>query len=814
LRQYRVAAGQTQQTHAERARMSLAAIGKLERGARQRPYRATIALLGEALSLSPDDRLELERSAGRGVNTDLRPEQDVRPAINLPIDLSSFIGREQDLAKIHEMLANHRLVTLVGAGGVGKTRLAVRAAEHFIAGAPAGDQFDGAWLVDFSSVAEDEMVLLAIASSIGIARCGTIDALITYLETQAFLLILDNCEHVLDPIAHTVKALLSGCPGARILGTSRKSLSVDGERIYRVPPLSVPPGDTLSADEALNFDAIRLFADRAEATDSRFKLTDSVVPAVAEICRRADGIALAIELAAARTNALSATTIARQIGEHFALLGTGARTALPRHQTMRSLFDWSYNLLDDREREVFRRSSVFANGFTLDLLCALYAEDPEQGEISGLLASLVDQSFVQCDINKGPRYRLLEPARQYAREKLINCGDDNRTARSHALALIALAEDFDSRLELIPDRVWDEFIARERDNFHAAFDWALGPHGEPALGQRLAASMSAIWSGFQSGEVRKWVSVAFTPHSETTPPKVQAKLAISAARSAIHFERSAEARVEACRHALTLQHSDDLRALTTAQYYLGLALGSMGRYEEADTALREAREAARSSGAQNEYNVATRALGVTRSGIGDLREARELVSEALLSREVSGSERGAADARVELAEIEFASGSVEEALQLNECAAQFFRSHSNLRRLPITLCNSSAYLIALERYQEAWEHAHEAMRRSRAIGNVDSALWAMQHLAAIAVFGSNQSGNSTAVQRAAKILGFVDESARQRAKYRPYTERQEYEKMLSTLRVTFGEAELDKHMAVGRAWPEEQAVAEALGITV
>lgn len=422
--------------------------------------------------------------------------------------------------------------------------------------------------------------------------------------------------------------------------------------------------------------------------------------------------------------------------------------------------------------------------------------------------------FIQCEIDKGLRYRLLEPARQYAREKLRDCGEENRAARSYVVALLALAADFDSRLELIPDHVWDEFIARERENFHAAFEWALGSNGDLALGQRLAGSMSAIWTGFQSGEVQKWVSAALKSCSDTTSPRVRAALEISAARVAIHFERNAEARVKAGRKALAAQLADDHRAVGIAQYYLGLALGSMGRYDEADSILRAAREAARSVGAQNDYNVATRALAVARSGVGDLHEARKLVSEALLHREASGSGRGAADARVELAEIEFASGSAEEALRLNEEAAEFFRSHSHLRRLPITLCNSSAYLIALERYREAWEHAHEALRRSRAVGNVDSVLWAMQHLAAIAVFGSNQSGSGTALERAAKILGFVDESTTQRAKYRPFTERQEYEKMFSALRVAFGEGELKKHMAIGKAWPEDQAIAEALEITV
>ena len=808
LRVYRAAAGLTQEALAERARMSLAAVGKLERGSRQRPYRATVALLADALALPPEDRLELERAADRGVHVPLKPEPDAAPASNLPIHFSSFVGREYDLEKVVEMLATHRFVTLVGAGGVGKTRLAIRAAENFIGEHPSGEQFDGVWFVDFSSIADGAMVAMALASAIGADQCRTTDSLITYLRSQAFLLILDNCEHLLDPIADAVEAIASGCPGTRILATSRQPLSLEGERVYRVPPLSVPPYDTLSASDALQFDAIRLFKDRAEATDSRFELTDAVVPAVVEICQRVDGIALAIELAAARTNAFSPGGIAEQIDEHFSLLAGGLRTSLPRHKTMRALFDWSYDLLDDHEQELFRRSSIFACGFTLELVCALY--EHEKSAIPSLLASLVDKSFVQCDIHAGPRYRLLEPARQYARENLRERGEYERAARSHALALLGLAEDFDSKLELIPDRVWDEYIERERDNFRAAFEWALGSHGSTDIGLRLAASLTATWSGFASGEVRDWMSAALDACGDSTSSRVLAKLAISAARTSVYFEHDPDARLETCRHALSFQ-SDDLRAVATAQYFLGVALGNMGRYDEADSALREARATARDAGAHNEYNVATTALGAARYGAGDLDEARSLISETLQHSEAAGSERGAADASVTLAEIAFASGSAGEALQLNKRALQFYRSHSNLLRLPNTLNNSSAYLIALDRFQEALDDAHEALRRSRALGSPNAVYWAMQHLAAVAIL-NGERGNNTRLRRAANILGFVDEATRQRGKVRYYTEKQEYDRVLSKLLNALGGDELGALMAAGRTWPEDQAIAETLAL--
>ena len=420
LRHYRVAAGLTQETLAERARMSIAAIGALERGARQRPYRATIRLLAEALSLSVNDRLELERAAQRGARSVSTTAQGVTAATNLPVHFSSFVGRERDLTNVGAMLAGQRLVTLVGTGGVGKTRLALSAAEHFIA-SNSTDGLEGAWFVDVSTLNDGKITVAAIASSMGVGQCTTAEALIRHLKSKRFLLILDNCEHLVDEVARLAGELLAHCPNAHILATSRQALGLDGERIYRVQPLDVPAAGAdaeLSPSEALEFGAIRLFVDRAEAADSRFELTKPLVPAVAEICRRLDGIALAIELAAAHTHAFPTAAIAQQLDEHF-MLFTGGTHALPRHKTMRTVFDWSYDLLDHDERNVFRRLSVFEGEFTLELATSLLAKDVEERVIIETLASLVDKSLVQCDpYVEPPRYKMLEPVRKYAREKL------------------------------------------------------------------------------------------------------------------------------------------------------------------------------------------------------------------------------------------------------------------------------------------------------------------------------------------------------------------------------------------------------------
>lgn len=641
----------TQEALAERARMSLAAIGKLERGVRQRPYRDTVQLLSDALSLSPEQKLELERAAS--ARTQLTASADLREdelATNLPVVFSSFVGREQDLAALLPMVAEHRLVTLIGVGGVGKTRLALRVAEEFVSNYSASGVFDGVWFADLAALADPAMLLVTLATSVGLNQCGTMDELVRYLRDKRFLLVLDNCEHLLDPVAHAVSAILSGCPDARVIATSRQALGVEGERVYRVPPLAVPPSEMLTVAAALEFDAIRLFKERAEAADSRFELTEDLVPAVAEICRRVDGIALAVELAAARTSAFSVEAIARQISERLSLLSGGVRTSLERHKTMHGLFQWSYDLLEEREREIFRRLSIFASGFTLELAAGLYEGSAAQ-DVPILLGSLVDKSLVHCDILVGPRYRLLEPARQYGREKFVEHNEFENASRQHARSLINFAEAFDARLDVIPDHVWYDQIERERENFRAVFEWSLRDLHDPLLGQRLAASRSGTWSGFATGEVRTWIDAAVNSLTDDTEPWVRAKLALNAARAGVifgpswHVEDNPDARIDACRRALALQRPDDLRAIATAKYWLGTALRDSGRFDEADEALREARATARAVNAQNEYNAATTALAVVRYGLGDLSEARSLILEALQQSEDAGSDRVAADAR-------------------------------------------------------------------------------------------------------------------------------------------------------------------------
>jgi len=331
--------------------------------------------------------------------------------------LSSFIGREKELAEVRRLLEDTRLLTLTGVGGCGKTRLALAAAEELM------ETFeDGVWLVDLAPLSAPSLVPQAVASTLGLreqpGRSLTV-ALSNYLASKQVLLVLDNCEHLIETCAELAESLLLSCSELRVLATSREALDMAGEVAWPVPSLSLPDLRRMpNIDSLSRYESARLFLDRAEAIKPTFALTEQNAPSVAKICYRLDGIPLAIELAAARTKVLSVEEISERLDDCFGLLTTGNRTALPRHRTLHATMDWSYELLSEQERILFRRLSVFSGGFTLkaaESVCA--GEHLERNEVLDLLSHLVDKSLVMVRENGGQtRYRLLETVRQYGRE--------------------------------------------------------------------------------------------------------------------------------------------------------------------------------------------------------------------------------------------------------------------------------------------------------------------------------------------------------------------------------------------------------------
>jgi predicted ATPase/transcriptional regulator with XRE-family HTH domain len=559
LKRFRLAAGLTQEQLAERAGLSARGLSDIERGLKPRPHRDTIALLADALALGPTERATLIAATGRPVEaatSDRVSPKDpsmeaasdhLRVRSNLPVALTSFIGREQEIGEVKRVLKTTRLLTLTGSGGCGKSRLALRIATGLV-----GEYPDGVWLVELAALGDPGLVAQTMASALGVPESPTepmVAILRRFLGAKQLLLVLDNCEHLIVACAEIVDELLRHCPGVTILATSREGLRIAGEVTWRVPSLPLPPTDVLPTVEQIAvFDAVRLFVERAEAVQSSFGLTEGNGATIAQICRRLDGIPLAIELAAGRVNGLSIEQIGGRLGQRFRLLTGGSRTALARYQTLRASIAWSHDLLSEAERVVFRRLAVFAGGFSLagaEAVCGDAGVGDPVSDVDGrgttltptlarpeghparenrlphltpdtrrqipaegvfdLLMRLVDKSLVQADPSGGEvRFRLLETLREYAWERLDAAEEAKTVRRAHLAWCLNLAE----RVSAVPVTGHERVEALERvvadmANVRAALGWCLDH--DVTSGLRLAGNLFWLWSSRYVVEGCRWL---------------------------------------------------------------------------------------------------------------------------------------------------------------------------------------------------------------------------------------------------------------------------------------------------------------------
>lgn len=495
---------------------------------------------------------------------------------NLPAALSSFVGRREEMVAVAKLLDGARLATLVGAAGVGKTRLAVA-----VAAAAAEPDFDGVWLIELAPVTDPCLVATAVAAALGVREQPghlMLDTLISYLRDRRPLLILDNCEHVIGSAAELVETLLTACLDLRILATSREPLRVAGEATWPVPPLSVPPAPDPRGEDAGSigsglaaYEAVRLFADRVTARDPSFALSAAMAPAVAEICQRLDGMPLAIELAAARVSVLSPVEIAERLDDRFRLLTSGNRTAPSRHQSLQAALEWSYDLLCDPERVLLARVSVFAGGFTLGAAEDVCAGDClEADRIIHLLADLVAKSLVVADTSGAQaRYRLLETIRHYGADKLATFGETPFLGDRHAAYYTKLAEEAEP--ELIGPRQddWMRRLDADHANLRVALRRTL-TCGQPEQALRLSAALALFWSvrGYLS-EGRAWLDQALVATPDACA-SLRAKALWALGWVAGSADEFADALV-AGEESLTLyQELDDIRGMARALQLVGV----------------------------------------------------------------------------------------------------------------------------------------------------------------------------------------------------------------------------------------------------
>jgi len=762
--------------------MSVNGIGALERGYRRSPQRETLALLAQALDLDQEQRAAFAATAASSAAP--RGHGVAAPA-TLPIAVRSFVGRDAELREIDALIREHRLVTLTGTGGIGKTQTALRAAAAL--GGPTPIYFVG--LAPFGA----DSVVAAVASAVGAQETPVrplLESLIGHLKNKTLLLILDNCEHVVERAAAVTDALLQSCPRVRVLATSREPLRTGGEHTYRLPSLSEQG-------------AVELFADRARAVDHRFAVTDENARLVAELCRRLDGIPLAIELAAARVNTLPVRSLVERLDERFRILSGGERTALPRHQTMHATIDWSYNLLDDRERLVFARLAVFPGGFTLEGAEAVVCDPSlERTDVFEILSSLAEKSLVVSDVDRAePRFRLLESTRAFAAEKLAENGEGFVLARRHAQWAAGLAERARRSAATTPVEPWVRTFEPELQSARAAIDWALASDDAP-LAARIAAGFAGVWRmnhGF--AEPRRWLEAAL-PHLDGGETELTAR-AWYALSTVTFGMRKAEAARRALEFDSNLGDAGD-RVATLYQVSQGLL--EAGRVEEAQAANDRALRLCRENGSMHSRRYAAalemRARVAAR---GDrLDEARQYYAEALSLTSALGDEHEAILIRTNVAELDSRAGDFARALESAEAAVEAARRVRSHHREITALANASAYRILLGDSKGARESAREALELARGTQPRDAAI-ALQHLATVAAHDGD-------ARRAARLRGYVDAWYRNEECERELTERRTYEMLTEALRERLSDAEIAKLVREGEQLSEERAVAEALAV--
>ena len=455
---------------------------------------------------------------------------------NLPIQLTSFIGREREIEEIGQLLSSVRLITLTGAGGTGKTRLAIEVARTVEKQNP-----DGAWVVDFAVLPDPGLIWQSIASVLAVREepnRSLTQTLTDFLRSKRVLLLFDNCEHLISACAQVVGTLLQACPQLQILATSREPLGIPGENQYYVPALTTPQIDTeLFLEQISRTEAVRVFIDRAVMVRPAFRLTNANALAVAQICRRLDGIPLAIELAAARVKSLSVEQIAERLDDRFSLLNTGSRAALPRHQTLRATIDWSYNLLSEKERILLSRLSVFAGGWTVESateVCLIV--QLEERDVLNLLLNLSDKSLVIIEELQGEtRYRFLETIRQYALEKLAESGEQRLVRNRHLDFFIHFAEEAERNYRSEKQLYWFSAMQQERDNFRAALDYVLHTDQVDAS-LRLVAT--AFWLWFFQGPWSEGQMWAESVLAKAQNLRTKAGAKVHMAVGLLHFAQS------------------------------------------------------------------------------------------------------------------------------------------------------------------------------------------------------------------------------------------------------------------------------------
>jgi predicted ATPase/class 3 adenylate cyclase len=655
------------------------------------------------------------------------------PTHNLPVPTSSFIGREGAMAAVGEALAATRLLTLVGAGGCGKTRLALAVAGELVDAYP-----EGVWLVELAALSDAALVVGAVATALGVREEPARPLLATladYLQGKELLLVLDNCEHLVGACAALAEALLRGSAGLSVLATSREGLGVAGERIWRVPSLALADPQRLPPlDRLAEYEAVRLFCERGHSVRSGFALTEQNAWAVVLVCRRLDGLPLAIELAAARLGMLSVEQIAARLDDRFKLLTGGARTALPRQQTLRAALDWNWDLLEERERVLLRRLSVFAGGWTLAAAeAACVGTGVEEADVLDWLGHLVDKSLAQLSEACGEvRYNLLETVRAYAQERLTEAGEEEAVREQHLACFLALTEQARPKLTGPEQGAWLARLEREHENLRVALRWSIREQPD-VRGLQLAGTLWPFWSlRGHFGEGRAWLEQSLATHTV-----VAAALRATALRGAGTLA-SAQGDYPAARawleESLALcRELDDKVGMGYILIQMGHVMLNLGEYSEAWTQYEGSLALFRELGDKRGMGSALLDLGNVARHKGDFSGASTQYEGSLTLFRDLGDQSGTAKALDSLGNVALDLGDYTKAQTLQEESLALFHELGLKADMSVTLINVGEVLWHQGHLPAAKARYEESLALCRELGDKEGIGFALGSLGNVAL---------------------------------------------------------------------------------
>jgi predicted ATPase/class 3 adenylate cyclase/pimeloyl-ACP methyl ester carboxylesterase len=723
---------------------------------------------------------------------------------NLPLQLSTFVGREMETSAIIALIEQHRLVTLVGSGGVGKTRLSLRVAANLLDGSG-----DGVWFIELAPLRTGEYIPSTVALSLGLTLAPEGDPaenLVRALKTKHTLLVFDNCEHLVEPAARVISAILHGAPKVRVLASSRQGLGVAGEATYQVPSLVLPAKDAahLSAIELMRYESVALFVERARAASATFSLTDKNAPIVADICRRIDGIPLAIELAAARVKMLSPHQLRERLDERFRVLTGGSRDALPRQQTMRALIDWSHDLLDERERALFRRLGIFVNGFTLEGAVAVGSGggDLDELDVFDVLASLVDKSLVLAEPHGDAlRYGLLESTRAYAVEKLDDAGERDAIADCHLRHLrdsFAALWERRERGAVTADIV--AALQSEADDVRSALDRAL-VRSKVIEGGELLARVARFWGGIgleTEGATRCEAFLAALPGDEL---RLHAQLSSALASLFFYSGHKVDAFERATQAVEYARASADVSLLAvTLSSYATLAV-LLGRLDDAERALAQAEMLGEGSVVHRLTLLEARAsLSQFR---GDFETAARIFEQLRKEQRTLGNANGELAAAINLAEVEHARGHSQRAAAIVAETLPIVRADGDKSTLDVLLHNLAGYLAAIDDLSGALAAAREAIGIWARNPDRAGVAVAMEHLSLVYALRGE-------LTLAAMLEGYADAALQRYGFMREFTEATSHDRITVLLGKGLAPDELARVSLEGASLTPEAAIALAL----